>query len=152
MTAAVGNTVNAACGGGFVVTGSPDVTAVVCNFQFDADDALAVRMTITGYAQDITGTFHSHSTVWRYARELLAEAFMSPFEWTGEGDVQVLYNDTGAVFVIGLVADDDTMRDDRGLTHRIVIEAEPLEAFLHYAFALVPRGREVIEIDPEGLL
>lgn len=134
------------------MTGHDDALDGVATLTYHSIDPLAVSMSLTGYVVFGPGDAMSKVEHWRFARELIAQALDSPGMWAGSGDVRVLYHLQPDQLTFGVIAVNCDAFDEQGLTHRIVVDANPIAFWLRQTFDMVGRGQEKLNLDFDSLL
>lgn len=133
------------------MNGSDEAIDGVATLTYTSADQLAVSMSLTGVVSWGGGTM-SKVEHWRFARELIAQALDNPGMWAGTGDVRVLYHLDPDQLTFGVIGRDCTAYDEQGLTHRIVVDANPIAFWLRQTFDIVGRGQEKLDLDFDSLL
>lgn len=105
---------------------------IMCEFSFDSGDPLAVTVIF-----DAEGEYPVR---WVFARDLLTEGLT---DRTGQGDVRMWpARCEGRRFLWIQVGNAAT-----GHTAMFEVPAEPVAQWLSVSFGLVPRGREMADVD-----
>lgn len=117
------------------------------DLELIADEIVPMKAMLTydtadPYAATLTVSQQSQDAEWQFARDLLAEGFVSAHA-AGYGDVRIWLCSNDNIHIL--------LRSPEGAAD-LHAQSKDIADFLSLAYALVPPGRELDKIDMDGEL